>query len=126
MAKFINQTTKDWYKAQPQIIPDFLKAAKAAGYQVDDDHKTVIFNQPNKKFRIFISRKSHVVQFYYLYCGWDCKEYSLSDCKSVDHIFQLADEARATLSSTYRCSVYNTNQRNGDFSDTMRIFEEDI
>lgn len=108
------------------IIAEFAAAAKLQGYKSEDDVKTIIFHQPNKQFRIFISRKSNVVQFYYLYCGWDCKEYNLSDCKSVDHIFQLAEAARGVLSSTYRSSVYNTNKRNGDFSDNMMVFTEDI
>ena len=108
------------------IIAEFIKAAKAAGYVAEDDVKTIIFHQPNKQFRIFISRKSNVVQFYYLYCGWSCYEYDLKNFNSVEEIFERMELDKPNLENTYRSSVYNTNKRNGDFSDNMMVFTKDI
>jgi hypothetical protein len=118
--------TRDFYTNANPIIKEFIAAAKKQGYKSDDDKKTVVLHQPNKQFRIFISRVSSVIQFYYLYCGWSCYEYDLKNFNSVEEIFARMELDKPNLENTYRSSVYNTNKRNGDFSDNMMVFTKDI
>jgi hypothetical protein len=117
---------RDFYTRANPIIKEFIAAAKKKGYKADDDKKTIILHQPNKQFRVFISRVSSVIQFYYLYCGWSCYEYELKSFHSVEDIWSKIEVDRDRLDRTYKCSVKKTNIRNGDFTDHMMDFSEDI
>ena len=57
---------KKFSENQIPVVADVIKLYKSIGYKVVDGNETILIEEPGCTFRIFISRISHVIQFYYL------------------------------------------------------------
>jgi hypothetical protein len=73
---------------QLPVVADVIKAYKKAGYKVQDGIESVLIVEPNSTFRVFISRISHVLQFYYLGEPQSVQEFSTKDLESAGHIIE--------------------------------------
>ena len=65
------------------MVADIIKLYKSVGYKVVDGNETILIIEPNSTFRIFISRVSHCVQFYYLGEWRGAREFSTQDLESA-------------------------------------------
>ena len=73
---------------QLPVVADIIKAYKAAGYKVIDGIESVMIEEPDSTFRIFISRVSHCLQFYYLSEWKFTKEFYVPNLDSAAHLIQ--------------------------------------
>ena len=73
---------------QLPVVADVIKAYKKAGYKVQDGIESVLIVEPNSTFRVFISRISHVLQFYYLGEPDSTQEFCTKDLESAGHIIE--------------------------------------
>ena len=83
------QKRKQFTENQMPVVAGIIKHYKSVGYKVVDENETIIIEEPGSTFRIFISRVSHVIQFYYLGEPRDAREFSISNLDSAD---QIVDE----------------------------------
>ena len=73
-------------KNQLQVVADIIALYKSLGYRIVDGIETVMIEEKDATFRIFISRISHVLQIYYL-GEWDCTvEYSTKYLESAERV----------------------------------------
>ena len=73
---------------QLPVVADIIKAYKKAGYKVVDGIESVLIEEPQSTFRVFISRVSHVLQFYYLGEWQFTKEFSTHDLESAANVIE--------------------------------------
>jgi hypothetical protein len=73
---------------QLPVVADVIKAYKKAGYKIQDGIESVLIVEPQSTFRVFISRVSHVLQFYYLGEWQFTKEFSTHDLESAAHLIE--------------------------------------
>jgi hypothetical protein len=73
---------------QLPVVADIIKTYKSAGYKVQDGIESVLILEPNSTFRVFISRISHVLQFYYLGEPQSVQEFCTKDLESAGHIIE--------------------------------------
>jgi len=71
---------------QLPVVADIIKMYKGLGYKVVDGIESVLIEEPNSTFRIFISRVSHVLQLYYLGEYKDTREFYTKDLNSAGQI----------------------------------------
>jgi hypothetical protein len=76
---------------QLPVVAGTIKMYKGLGYKIVDGIESVLIEEPQSTFRVFISRISHVLQFYYLGEGEFTKEFSTKD---LDSAAQVAQEER--------------------------------
>jgi len=74
---------KRFVEKQMPVVADIIKVYKTAGYKVVDGSETILIIEPDSTFRIFISRVSHVLQFYYLGEWRGAREFSTQDLESA-------------------------------------------
>ena len=77
---------KQFTENQMPVVAGIIKHYKSVGYKVVDGNETIIIEEPGSTFRIFISRVSHCLQFYYLGEHRDAREFSISNLDSADQI----------------------------------------
>ena len=77
---------KQFTENQMPVVAGIIKHYKSVGYKVVDGNETIIIEEPGSTFRIFISRVSHCLQFYYLGEPRDAREFSISNLDSADQI----------------------------------------
>ena len=77
---------KQFTENQIPVVAGIIKHYKSVGYKVVDGNETIIIEEPGSTFRIFISRVSHCLQFYYLGEHRDAREFSISNLDSADQI----------------------------------------
>jgi hypothetical protein len=77
---------------QLPVVSDIIKVYKAAGYKVVDSIEVVMLEEPNSTFRIFISRVSHSLQFYYLGEGMGAKEFYTKNLESAAQVIKYEKE----------------------------------
>jgi hypothetical protein len=80
---------KEFKLRELPIIPNIIKAYRTAGYKVVDGIETIIIEEPNSTFRIFISRVSHSLQLYYLGEWQFTKEYHVPNIQTVEDVIAL-------------------------------------
>jgi hypothetical protein len=73
---------------QLPVVADIIKTYKLAGYKIVDGIESVLIEEPNSTFRIFISRISHCLQFYYLGEGMEAKEFYTKNLDSAAQVEQ--------------------------------------
>ena len=73
---------------QLPVVADIIKTYKSAGWKIQDGIESVLIVEPNSTFRIFISRISHVLQFYYLGEPQSVQEFCTKDLESAGHIIE--------------------------------------
>jgi hypothetical protein len=73
---------------QLPVVADVIKAYKKAGYKVQDGIESVLILEPNSTFRVFISRISHCLQFYYLGEWQFTKEFYVPNLESAAHLIE--------------------------------------
>jgi len=74
---------------QLTIVAEIISVYKKLGYKVVDGNESIMICEPNSTFRIFISRVSHILQFYYLGEWQDTQQFSTKDLDSAAQIPQL-------------------------------------
>ena len=77
---------------QLPIVGETIKLYKAAGCRVIDGIETVMIEEPDSSFRLFISRVSHVLQFYYLGEPDSAEEHYVKNLESAEEVVKLAQE----------------------------------
>jgi hypothetical protein len=77
---------KEFTENQIPVVADIIRHYKSVGYKVVDANETIIIIEPDSTFRIFISRVSHCLQFYYLGEHRDAKEFSTHNLESAAQI----------------------------------------
>lgn len=80
------QKRKQFSDNQMPVVAGIIKHYRSVGYKVVDGNETIIIEEPGTTFRIFISRVSHCLQFYYLGEHRDAREFSISNLDSADQI----------------------------------------
>lgn len=73
---------------QLPVVAETIKLYKKSGYLIHDGIESVMIEEPGSTFRIFISRISHVLQFYYLGEPQSVQEFSTKDLESAGHIIE--------------------------------------
>jgi hypothetical protein len=73
---------------QIPVIAGIIKHYKSVGYKVVDGNETLMIIEPNSTFRIFISRVSHCVQFYFLGEPGATQEFYTRNLESADQLVQ--------------------------------------
>jgi len=82
---------------QLPVVAETIKAYKSAGYKIVDGIETVMIIEPDTTFRIFISRSSHSVQFYYLGEPEAMQEFSAQDLESAAQVAELENKYKQTF-----------------------------
>jgi len=80
---------KNYRSNQLDIVRELKVLYKELGYKIVDGNESLIFAEMNSTFRIFVSRISHSLQFYYLGEGQFTAEYSLKDLDSAAQVTEL-------------------------------------
>lgn len=75
-------------KRELPVVTEAIKAYKAAGFKVIDGIESIMIEEPGSTFRIFISRISYVLQFYYAGEWQFVKEFCTHDLESAAHIIE--------------------------------------
>ena len=75
-------------KIQLPIIPETISVYKKLGYKVVDGVETIMIEEPGTTFRIFISRISHCLQFYYLGEPESVREFSTKYLESAAQVVE--------------------------------------
>jgi hypothetical protein len=86
----VNATVKRirFKKIQPPIIPETISVYKKLGYKIADGIETVMIEEPDTTFRIFISRISHCLQFYFLGEPESVREFSTKYLESAAQVVE--------------------------------------
>jgi len=74
---------------QLEIVRELKVLYKELGYRISDGNESLIFAETDSSFRVFVSRISHSLQFYYLGEGQFTAEYSLKDLDSAAQVTEL-------------------------------------
>ena len=77
---------------QLPVVAETIKLYKAAGCRVIDGIETVMIEEKDSSFRLFISRVSHVLQFYYLGEPDSAEEHYTKNLESAAEVVKLAQE----------------------------------
>jgi hypothetical protein len=80
---------KRFAEKQMPVVADIIKLYKSVGYKVVDGNETIIIIEPDSTFRIFISRVSHCVQFYYLAEPDSAEEHYAKNLESAEELIKL-------------------------------------
>lgn len=80
---------KTFIANQQPIVADIMKHYKSIGYKIQDGNETVMILEPGTTFRIFISRISHNLQFYFLGEWQYAQNYIVKDLDSVSQVIDL-------------------------------------
>jgi hypothetical protein len=93
MAKLNSVLRKTHFKErQLKVVSDIIRAYKTAGYRVIDGIETIMIEEPDSSFRMFISRISHVLQFYYLGEPDSAEEHYTKNLISAEEVVKLEQE----------------------------------
>jgi hypothetical protein len=80
---------KNYRSNQLDIVRELKVLYKELGYKISDGNESLIFAEKDSTFRIFVSRVSHALQFYYLGEGQFTGEYSLKNIESAAEVREL-------------------------------------
>lgn len=86
---------KEFTENQMPVVADIVRHYKSVGYKVVDSNETIIIIEPYSTFRIFISRVSHVIQFYYLGEPDSAQEFYTKYLESAGHIIEEEGKYKA-------------------------------
>lgn len=93
MAKLGSLLRKTHFRErQLPVVSETIKLYKAAGYRVIDGIETVMIEEKDSSFRLFISRVSHVLQFYFLGEPDSAEEHYTKNLISAEEVVKLAQE----------------------------------
>jgi len=79
---------KQLKKGELQVVSETINHYKQQKWKIVDGIESIMIQEPGTTFRIFISRISHILQFYYLGEWQFAKEFSTLDLKSVAQVVQ--------------------------------------
>jgi hypothetical protein len=79
---------KRFTQNQIPAVAGIIKHYKSIGYKVVDGNETILISEPGCTFRIFISRISHCLQFYYLGEPDSTLEFYTKNLDSAGHIVE--------------------------------------
>lgn len=79
---------KQLKKSELQVVSETINHYKQQKWKVVDNIESIMIQEPETTFRIFISRISRVLQMYYLGEGEVAKEFSTLDLKSASQVIQ--------------------------------------
>ncbi len=83
---------KEFRNRELPIVTSIISTYKQRKFKVVDGIESVMIYEPGTSFRVFVSRISNVIQFYYLGEGIAAKEISTRYLDSVDKV--LEEEAK--------------------------------
>lgn len=87
-----SEKKKNFIANQLKIVGQMKVLYKELGYKIQDGNESLIFAEPDSTFRIFVSRISHCLQFYYLGEPDSAREFWLKNLESADQVTQLEKE----------------------------------
>ena len=82
---------------QLEIVGKMKVLYKELGYKIADGNESLIFAETDSTFRIFVSRISHSLQFYYLGEDQDAEEHFLKNIETADEVRQLEAKYKETF-----------------------------
>jgi hypothetical protein len=82
-------------KVELPVVSEIISTYKQKKWKVVDGIESVMLHEPDTTFRVFISRISHRLQFYYLGEGMAAKEMSVLHLDSVDKVLESEQEFKS-------------------------------
>jgi hypothetical protein len=77
---------------QLPVVAETIKLYKKSGYLIHDGIESVMIEEPGSNFRIFISRISHCLQFYYLAEPDSAEEHYAKNLESAEELIKLENK----------------------------------
>jgi hypothetical protein len=83
---------KEFRQRELAVVTEIINLYKQRKFKVVDGIESVMIYEPGTSFRIFVSRISHILQFYYLGEGEAAKEISLKYLESPAKVLEEEKE----------------------------------